>query len=166
MLFSQTGGSRTHAAALPMRPIQNISTQFPRRSIDLRGRRNGVFLWPFVPASASPPFQTVRMTVPPARWRVWAPAPPPQPSPISTSCSGGRSPGSKRRHSALGRNVQPLLVSPGFRCLFLVGMVIAFPDRNWYGCSWQHHQNYEEDNQNDEIRTPPRAGEAAPADHH
>ena len=26
-----------------MRPIQNISTQFPRRSIDLRGRRNGVF---------------------------------------------------------------------------------------------------------------------------
>ena len=78
--FPKLAGLEPTQQRCPCRPIQNISTQFPRRSIDLRGRRNGVFLWSFVPASASPPFQTVRMTAPLARWRVWAPAPPPQPS--------------------------------------------------------------------------------------
>ena len=41
--FPKLAGLEPTQQRCPCRPIQNISTQFPRRSIDLRGRRNGVF---------------------------------------------------------------------------------------------------------------------------
>ncbi len=50
-----------------------------------------------------------------------------------------------RRHSPL------LLVLPGFKSSFLLGIVIAFAAKSWYGCGHGLPKNVEEDHKNDEI---------------
>lgn len=81
----------------------------------------------------------------------------------STPCSGWRTakrpPG--RRHS------RPLLVLPGFSALLLLGIVNSFSRQKLVWLLSALPQNHdEEDERNDEIRAPPRAGKTAFADHH
>ena len=77
--FPKLAGLEPTQQRCPCAPSKIFPHSF--RAVPLTSVVEGTaFFVAICPASASPPFQTVRMTAPLARWRVWAPAPPPQPS--------------------------------------------------------------------------------------